>query len=214
MAITGKSIAASEKFDRIRSLYECHDHQHAIAILTLDYPDLLEEICDVLLIFHLLVDDIKKPGGNESAIPKKLSELLRPKGWVERKLDAKLVVDDTVVSSDTHKVDYVKGDVAFDLEWNSKDQTFDRDLYSFRAFFEYRRIAVGVLLTRSSSLQQFFKSLGTYRDPETGKTKAYADKYGASTTHLDKLLPRLAAGRSGGCPVLAIGITLKLISNE
>ncbi len=28
---------------------------------------------------------------------------------------------------DGHKIDYVKGRVAFDLEWNSKDQTFDRD---------------------------------------------------------------------------------------
>src|SRR3546814_4372321 len=27
---------------------------------------------------------------------------------------------------DGHKIDYVKGKVAFDLEWNSKDQTFDR----------------------------------------------------------------------------------------
>lgn len=33
---------------------------------------------------------------------------------------------------DGHKVDYVKNRVAFDLEWNSKDQTFDRDLYAFR----------------------------------------------------------------------------------
>lgn len=30
---------------------------------------------------------------------------------------------------DGHKVDYVKNRVAFDVEWNSKDQTFDRDLY-------------------------------------------------------------------------------------
>ena len=35
---------------------------------------------------------------------------------------------------DGHKVDYVKGRVAFDLEWNSKDQTFDRDLYAMSAF--------------------------------------------------------------------------------
>jgi len=34
-----------------------------------------------------------------------------------------------------------------------------------------------------------------------------ADKYGASTTHLDKLLPRLEGG--GGCPILAFGITQK-----
>lgn len=26
--------------------------------------------------------------------------------------------------------------IAFDVEWNSKDQTFDRDLYAFRSFSE------------------------------------------------------------------------------
>lgn len=30
---------------------------------------------------------------------------------------------------DGHNIDFVKGKVAFDLEWNSKDQTFDRDLW-------------------------------------------------------------------------------------
>lgn len=28
-----------------------------------------------------------------------------------------------------HNIDFLKGRVAFDLEWNSKDQTFDRDLF-------------------------------------------------------------------------------------
>jgi hypothetical protein len=36
-------------------------------------------------------------------------------------------------------------------------------------------------------------------------------KYGASTTHMGKLLPRLQAGRNGGCPVLVFGITPKLL---
>jgi Restriction endonuclease BglII len=32
-----------------------------------------------------------------------------------------------------------------------------------------------------------------------------ADKYGASTTHMDKLLPRIEGG--GGCPIFAFGIS-------
>jgi len=213
MAISTQSIEASAKFDEVRQSYECHDHQHAVAVLTLDFPELFIEICDVLLTFHILVDEIKAPGGNESAIPKKVAELLRPKGWIERKLEAKQVVDDITISVDTHKVDFVKGEVAFDLEWNSKDQTFDRDLLAFKAFFEYKKIAVAVLLTRSTSLEKFFKELGKYQDERTSETKAYKDKFGASTTHIDKLLPRLVAGRSAGCPVLAIGITSKQIES-
>jgi hypothetical protein len=65
--------------------------------------------------------------------------------------------------------------------------------------FEYDAISVGVLLTRSSELDPLFKQLEV------------SHKYGASTTHLGKLLPRLAAGRNGGCPVLVFGITTRLV---
>ena len=61
---------------------------------------------------------------------------------------------------DGHKIDYVKNRVAFDLEWNSKDQTFDRDLYAFSAFFQCGVIDVGVLVTRSESLNPVFRKLG------------------------------------------------------
>lgn len=104
-----------------------------------------------------------------------------------------------------------KGRVAFDLEWNAKDQTFDRDLYALRTFFDYDRISVGVLVTRSTALHDHIRGLGAYTDPKTGETKRYLAKYGASTTHMNKLVPRLKAGRGGGCPILALGITEKLI---
>jgi len=204
MPISKESIAAARKFDQVREVYECCDHQHCVAILTMDYPELLSEICDVLLDFHFTEGQIKARGGNESQIPKAFSDILRPRGWKDRRLTAKLVVDEQTVSTDTHKVDFVKGEVAFDLEWNSKDQTFDRDLYAFRAFFEYRKIGVAVLVTRSNDLDKYFKDLGQYTDRH-GTVRKYKDKYGASTTHMAKLLPRLRAGRSGGCPVLAIG---------
>ncbi len=58
---------------------------------------------------------------------------------------------------DGHKIDYVKGRVAFDLEWNSKDQTFDRVLYAFRAFHECGLISAGVMVTRSASLNPVFQ---------------------------------------------------------
>ena len=110
-----------------------------------------------------------------------------------------MVIDSQVVQQDTHKIDYIKGRVAFDLEWNSKDQTFDRDLFAFRTFFDYDRISVGDLVTRSEGLNRLFKELGVIQ------------KYGATTTYMGKLLPRLRAGRGGGCPLLIFGITEKLL---
>lgn len=186
--------------DDIIDLYEVRDHRHAAAILASEFHGEFEELCSALRGFRFTRDDILRPGGNESDIPKKFSNLLRPLGWMERKLQAKMVADEDEVHQDTHKVDYLKGRVAFDLEWNSKDQTFDRDLFAFRTFFDYDRISVGVLVTRSNDLDSLFEELDV------------KSKYGASTTHMNKLIPRLNAGRNGGCPVLVFGITRKLVS--
>jgi hypothetical protein len=195
----------------IRANYEVHDFKHAAAILCKEFPSEFEELCIALDSFRFTKRDILKAGGNESHIPKLFSNLLTPRGWEQRKLEAELNIYEVKgrtrtgikgsFSHGTHVVDFLKGRVAFDLEWNSKDQTFDRDLYAFRAFFEYDAISVGVLVTRSNTLDPVFKSLGIMA------------KYGASTTHLGKLLPRLKAGRNGGCPVIVFGITPKLISN-
>lgn len=185
----------------ISQLYEIHDYRHAAALLSCEFPDLFEEICSALTRFRFRLSDVTDGGGNESNIPKHMSALLRPLGWKEGKLTAKIMVGDNILPQDTHKVDYLKGRIAFDMEWNSKDQTFDRDLFAFKTFFEYDRISLGVLVTRSTTLEPWFKELG----PQI------RSKYGASTTHMGKLLPRLEAGRSGGCPVLVFGITKALL---
>lgn len=177
--------------------YEVHDYRHAAAILCNEFKNEFEEIIQALRDFSFCLSDIQTGGGNESNLPKKVSEILRPKGWVEKKIRTEQVVDGESVFADSHFVDYMKGRVAFDMEWNSKDQTFDRDLYAFKEFFHNNRISVAILLTRSQELDPMFKKLGINA------------KYGASTTHMGKLLPRLQANRNGGCPVLVFGITPK-----
>ena len=114
---------------------------------------------------------------------------------------------------DGHKIDYVKGRVAFDLEWNSKDQTFDRDLYALRAFHECGLISAGVMVTRSASLNPVFHKVLQLDKAGEAVGKTVRAKYGASTTWMGKLLYRLNAGRHGGCPVLVFGITPKLIED-
>ncbi|MBF0480720.1 MAG: hypothetical protein HQK81_07580 [Desulfovibrionaceae bacterium] len=190
--------------DEISRLYEVRDYRHAAALLSCEFRLEFEELCGALMRFRFRKDDVLAGGGNESRIPKTMSGLMRPLGWLEGKLTASMVVDGEEIRQDTHKVDFLKGRVAFDLEWNSKDQTFDRDLYAFRTFFEFNKISVGVIVTRSDRLDPWFKSLG----------QAVSQKYGASTTHLGKLLPRLEAGRSGGCPILVLGMTPELLEES
>lgn len=197
------------------SRYEVHNYRHALEVLAAACPAELAELVDALRQFRLTTADILAKGGNESAIPKRLAALLRPRGWFETRIHGDLVVTvETQTNAgkqtaesriedylDGHKIDFVKNRVAFDLEWNSKDQTFDRDLYAFRAFHEAGIISAAVLLTRSAALNNVFKALDVM------------PKYGASTTWMGKLLYRLNAGRHGGCPVLVLGITPQLIED-
>ena len=90
--------------------------------------------------------------------------------------------------------------MAFDLEWNSKDQTFDRDLLAMRTYFDCGLIDVGVIVTRSEELNDIFRT----QTDERGV--GLMRKYGASTTWMGKLLYRLQSRRNGGCPILAVGI--------
>ncbi|HNF92629.1 MAG TPA: BglII/BstYI family type II restriction endonuclease [Accumulibacter sp.] len=232
----------------VRALYDVYSYRHAAAILATSFPDELAEIERALLDFRITTRDIGTPGGNESDMPKKYSRTLRPAGWVEARIQGDLLVrmqeyDEEVLPSgktrktkrsdstprvienfiDGHKIDYVKDRVAFDLEWNSKDQTFDRDLYAMRAFHECGLISLGVMVTRSEKLNPVFEvvpQLTKTGEPElfksgkkAGQPKTVRAKYGASTTWMGKLLYRLNAGRHGGCPILVFGITPKLIED-
>jgi len=191
--------------------YEIHNINHAVEILSQAYISEYSQIITALETFTLSVSDIVSGGGNESAIPKKLSAFLHPHNWQEVKITGdlqvklhrrnpseitELTIKDFI---DGHNIDYVKNRVAIDMEWNSKDQTFDRDLYAFRTFYECGIISCGVIITRSEQLNPVFGKLGIKQ------------KYGASTTWMGKLLPRINSGRHGGCPIMVIGITPKAI---
>ena len=78
----------------ILNKYEVYDYRHAIAILINDFPEEYKDLCEALNKFSFTEEDILKPGGSESDIPKKFSKILKPLGWKERQLNAKLIVDD------------------------------------------------------------------------------------------------------------------------
>ena len=204
--------------------YEFHDYEHALEILNHTHPEEWRDLLAALECFEFTTAEITTAGGNKSPIPKKFDEILFPRGWKEVRITADLLIKKGERSSrsgsqgfkperteeitvegfiDGHNIDFVKGSVAFDLEWNSKDQTFDRDLLAMRNYFDARIIDVGVIVTRSEELNRVFEQLGD----------DVKKKYGASTTWMGKLEPRLKARRNGGCPILAIGIRPKCVTD-
>lgn len=199
--------------NELLSRFEFYNYGHALEILSEAFSDEWCNIQDCLSNLTITKDDLLAAGGNETNIPKKFDDVLYPLGWREIRITADLLVkmyprgksrgrfaaeafDEKRIEGyiDGHNIDFIKNKVAFDLEWNSKDQTFDRDLLAMRTYFDCGLIEVGIIITRSAELNDIFSELGIL------------SKYGASTTWIGKLNYRLKSRRNGGCPILAIGI--------
>lgn len=108
--------------------------------------------------------------------------------------DITIAVDSELIPIPTHSIDNFKNRVGVEVEWNNKTEFYDRDLNNFRLLKELRVLSVGVIITRLSELQDLFDDLG--------KGKAY----GNSTTHWNKLLPKVYGGGAGCCPLLLVGM--------
>jgi Restriction endonuclease BglII len=168
----------------IRQKYELLSYRNAAIVLSDSRRAEFNELLEALRRFQISSEMIRKAGGNESEIPRLLAASLRPHNWHETIIQGDLAVRLTWREQigvnkrgkpifgpkfreirrerylDGHKIDFVKDRVALDMEWNSKDQTFDRDLYAFNAFFLSGVIDVGVLVTRGASLNPVLRALG------------------------------------------------------
>ena len=188
--------------------YVIYSYRNAIRILSSASPADFAELVETLMAFSISTSEMVKGGGNKSEIAKKMDGLLYPKGWYETRIRGDMLIQTKTVEPnpkygtltkekktlnvervftiqniiDGHKIDFVKNRVAFDMEWNSKDQTFDRDLYAMRTFYEAGIIDAGVLLTRDTSLGPVFAEIGRRIE-----IKDFKSKYGASTTWMGKL---------------------------
>jgi len=175
--------------------YRFQEWNHAAAILAGDFPEQWEQIIGCLRAFCLKKSAIIVGGGGRSQIPRQIDGYLNALGWSERQFDVGIRVDGAEIEVPTHKIDNFKDGVGVEVEWNNKTEFYDRDLNNFRLLHQLRVLSVGIIITRVSELQELFDEIGI------------GHKYGPSTTHWDKLLPKINGGGAGGCPVLAVGIT-------
>ncbi len=185
-----------QRFPRaILDRFEVREWKHASAILATDFKNEFNDLISVLPKLRVPRSWVLEKGGRKTKIAQWIDDELGARGWQAKSWDTSIVVDDTARPSPTHEVDCYKNRVALELEWSNKDPFFDRDLNNFRLLFDLRTISVGVIITKSDDFRPLFQRLGIYK------------KYGASTTWMNKLLPRIEGGGGGGCPLLVFGIT-------
>jgi hypothetical protein len=178
----------------LRARFRFDERNHATAVLASDFPNEFADILACLNAFTLKRSQITVGGGGRSAIPIAIDGFLEGRGWAEKKFEIEITADGNPIPIPTHKIDNFKNRVGVEVEWNNKTEFYDRDLNNFRLLNGLNVLSVGIIITRVSELQDLFDELGI------------GQKYGPSTTHWNKLIPKIDGGGAGQCPILMVGI--------
>lgn len=137
--------------------FQVEFHSHAQAILTVDFPEALAELEEVLAGVEIPVLSLVRGGGGEAETTQGLRRCLAAAGWAKHNFEIRKFIDGVERESISHEVDHVRtlsaGKVAMEIEWNNKDPFFDRDLENFKRLHAEAAISAGVIITRGASLQ-------------------------------------------------------------
>jgi Restriction endonuclease BglII len=191
--------------------------RYADVILKEAFNSRFEDLVAALETFHPTLDELRSGGGGRTVFVKRFDDSLAAMHeddqtvWGKQKITIQKMVglDGTPLRTARargHEIDmFGMGSleqplpgIAVEMEWNNKDPFYDRDLINFQALHREGAIAVGVIVTRGPELQSLIAP--------TIRSKDGQFKYGQSTTHWDKLLPKVNLGGGGECPLLLIGI--------
>jgi hypothetical protein len=191
--------------------------RYADVILRESFPYRFHDLVGALVGFHPTLDELRAGGGGRTVFVKRFDDSLAAMTqdgvpiWGKQNITIEKTVglDGTALRLSRvrgHEIDmFGRGTVAqplpgiaVEMEWNNKDPFYDRDLINFQALHHEGAIAVGVIVTRGPALQSLIGP--------TIRSKDGGFKYGQSTTHWDKLIPKVNLGGGGECPLLLVGI--------
>ncbi len=131
---------------------------HAQAILSVDFPDAVEELEAVLGKISIPIEEIIGSGGGEAKGTQRLRRALAELGWNKGTFTIEKRINGVAKESISHEIDHVREFpdgrvIALEIEWNNKDPFYDRDLENFKRLHAEGAISVGVIVTRGASLQ-------------------------------------------------------------
>ncbi len=203
-----------------RSHWEFMESNSAAAVLKAVCPCEWADIVDVLSTYRLNAEFWLKAGGNRGDIAEQLDGMFSARGWQEARLDLETtgillnsnsVVIGTLppVRKEGYLVDNYKGRVVLDVEWNAKDGNLDRDLASYRSWYEAGVISAGVVITkdRPQLLTLARRIWAEYQStlPEDARSaRLPVDLTTSTVTAFDKAQMRVRRGVMGTCPLLIV----------
>jgi len=137
--------------------FQIEFHNHAAAILSVDFPDALAELEQALDHVSIPIEEIVGSGGGETKNTQRLRRALAELKWRKGAFTIEKRINGVERESISHEIDHIRefptGIVALEIEWNNKDPFFDRDLENFKRLHAEGAISVGVVVTRGASLQ-------------------------------------------------------------
>jgi hypothetical protein len=183
--------------------------RYADLILREAFPERFAQLVEVLEGYRIHIDELTTGGGGRASHTARFDATLAAHGWGKRNISISRLIDGKVIhETPGHEIDMfaeLRADdpypgIGVEMEWNNKDPFYDRDLLNFQALHHEGALAVGVIVTRGPRLQELIGPT-----IKTGKDSG-GTKFGQSSTHWNKLIPRVNLGGGGECPLLLIGI--------
>lgn len=190
----------------------------ASAVMKAVCPDEWNDIVTVLSTYRLEPQYWLKAGGNRGDIAEQIDSEFHKLGWNETRLD--LSTTGLLFSKDGTKtgelpqvyqegylVDNFKNRIVLDVEWNAKDGNLDRDLASYRSWYEAGVISAGVIITKDrlsllNLARQLWHDYQLTIPEDQRNSKLPIDLKTSTVTSFDKAQMRVRRGVMGSCPVL------------
>lgn len=192
----------------------------AAAIMKAVCPEEWADITSILETYRLDPRFWLKAGGNRGDIAEQIDGEFAKRGWQETRLDLEtkgilFSKDGTkrgelpAIRQEGYLVDNFKNRIVLDVEWNAKDGNLDRDLASYRSWFDAGLISAGVIITkdRLSLLSLARRLWADYQLtlPEAERVaRLPIDLTTSTVTAFDKAQMRVRRGVMGSCPVLIV----------
>lgn len=192
----------------------------AAAVMKAVCPSEWTDIVTILSNYRLDPKYWLKAGGNRGDIAAQIDSEFEKRGWNETRLDIETrgllfdrdnnqVGELPVIRQEGYLVDNFKNRIVLDVEWNAKDGNLDRDLASYRSWFDAGIISAGVIITkdRLSLLALARRIWGEYQatlPEEVRVARLPIDLTTSTVTAFDKAQMRMRRGVMGSCPVLIV----------
>src|SRR5690348_8614985 len=101
--------------------FQVEFHSHAKAILSVDFPEVAEELEAILLASTVPIEEIIGSGGGETKGTQRLRNALAKQQWRKHNFIVQRIIDGVQKEAQSHEIDHVRtfenGTLALEIEW-------------------------------------------------------------------------------------------------